>query len=143
MFQTFVAELLNSCLQMFGSIVSSLSIGAPCDIFAAGGNPCVAAHSTVRALYSGFDGNLYQVKRLGDNATVEIGLSTKGGIAKASTQDAFCKGSGVQCVIQRIYDQSGRNNHLDIAPPGGAHRQMDAPTNATIDPTKVSTGGRM
>src|SRR2546430_14586911 len=32
----------------------------PCDAFAAGGGPCVAAHSTVRALYSAYNGPLYQ-----------------------------------------------------------------------------------
>ena len=35
----------------------------PCDIYAAGGTPCVAAHSTVRALYGAYNGTLYQVRR--------------------------------------------------------------------------------
>ena len=35
----------------------------PCDIYAAGGTPCVAAHSTVRALYGSYNGTLYQVRR--------------------------------------------------------------------------------
>ena len=37
----------------------------PCDIFDAApeGTPCVAAHSTVRALYAKYDGPLYQVRR--------------------------------------------------------------------------------
>ena len=35
----------------------------PCDIYAAGGTPCVAAYSTVRALYVSYDGPLYQVQR--------------------------------------------------------------------------------
>ena len=33
----------------------------PCDILAAAANECVAAHSTVRALYSSYAGPLYQV----------------------------------------------------------------------------------
>ncbi|MGE5487902.1 MAG: arabinofuranosidase catalytic domain-containing protein, partial [bacterium] len=33
----------------------------PCDIYAAGGAPCVAAHSTTRALYASYNGPLYQV----------------------------------------------------------------------------------
>ena len=33
----------------------------PCDIYAAGGAPCVAAHSTTRALYAAYNGPLYQV----------------------------------------------------------------------------------
>eukprot|EP01084_Bolivina_argentea_P047550 87622_1 len=39
------------------------AIQAPCDIFASGGTPCVAAHSTVRALFGDFNGPLYQIKR--------------------------------------------------------------------------------
>jgi hypothetical protein len=35
----------------------------PCDIYADGGTPCVAAHSTVRALYNSYNGPLYQVTR--------------------------------------------------------------------------------
>src|SRR4051812_39513555 len=38
----------------------------PCDIYAAGGTPCVAAHSTTRALYASYNGPLYAVKRLSD-----------------------------------------------------------------------------
>ena len=36
----------------------------PCDIFAAGGTPCVAAHSTVRALYGDYEGPLYEVLKV-------------------------------------------------------------------------------
>ena len=32
-----------------------------CDIYAGSGTPCVAAHSTVRALYAAYNGPLYQV----------------------------------------------------------------------------------
>src|SRR6266545_2924545 len=38
----------------------------PCDIYAFAGTPCVAAHSTTRALYAAYDGPLYQVRRLSD-----------------------------------------------------------------------------
>src|SRR6478609_987936 len=44
----------------------------PCDIYAEDGGPCVAAHSTVRALYGGYNGPLYQV-RSAANATRDIG----------------------------------------------------------------------
>ena len=46
----------------------------PCDIYAAGGTPCVAAHSTTRALYASYNGPLYQVRRLSDNAVKNIGV---------------------------------------------------------------------
>ncbi|MEO3814982.1 arabinofuranosidase catalytic domain-containing protein, partial [Sphaerisporangium sp. B11E5] len=82
----------------------------PCDIYAAGGTPCVAAHSTTRALYGTYTGNLYQVRRASDNTTRNIGLLTTGGTANAATQDTFC--TGTTCVITVIYDQSGRGNDL-------------------------------
>uniref|UniRef100_UPI0027E16FF2 arabinofuranosidase catalytic domain-containing protein n=1 Tax=Streptomyces sp. HPF1205 TaxID=2873262 RepID=UPI0027E16FF2 len=41
----------------------------PCDIYASGGTPCVAAHSTTRALYAAYNGPLYQVRRSSDNTT--------------------------------------------------------------------------
>ncbi|MFI2641133.1 lectin [Streptomyces sp. NPDC018610] len=81
-----------------------------CDIYAAGGTPCVAAHSTVRALYGSYSGSLYQVRRSSDNATKEIGVRTPGGYADAAAQDSFC--SGTTCVITMVRDQSGRGNDL-------------------------------
>src|SRR5207253_8012635 len=67
----------------------------PCDIYAAAGTPCVAAHSTTRALYASYNGPLYQVKRQSDGATKDIGVvqptaSDAGGYADAAAQDAFC-----------------------------------------------------
>ncbi|WP_083958150.1 arabinofuranosidase catalytic domain-containing protein [Herbidospora mongoliensis] len=88
----------------------------PCDIYAAGGTPCVAAHSTTRALYGAFNGPLYQVRRSSDNTTRDIGVLSAGGVVNAATQDSFC--AGTNCVITILYDQSGRNNRLTQAPPG-------------------------
>ncbi|MEV0976291.1 alpha-L-arabinofuranosidase B [Streptomyces sp. NPDC049915] len=89
----------------------------PCDLYASGGTPCVAAHSTTRALYSAYSGRLYQVKRASDGATRDIGALGAGGYADAAAQDSFC--AGTSCLITVIYDQSGRGNHLTQAPPGG------------------------
>jgi hypothetical protein len=108
----------------------------PCDIFAAGKTPCVAAHSTVRAMFGSYAGALYQVQRK-DGATMDVKVVGVGGVADAKSQDAFCGASS--CVIQRIFDQSSRANHLDIAPPGGAHRAKDAPCNATRE--SLTVGG--
>ena len=90
---------------------------APCDIYASGNTPCVAAHSTTRALYSAYTGALYQVKRGSDNTTTNIAPKSAGGIANAAAQDKFC--AGTTCLITIVYDQSGRENHLTQAPPGG------------------------
>jgi non-reducing end alpha-L-arabinofuranosidase len=46
----------------------------PCDIYGAAGTPCVAAHSTTRALYASYNGPLYQVMRLSDNRVEDIGV---------------------------------------------------------------------
>src|SRR6476661_4393750 len=46
----------------------------PCDIYGAAGDPCVAAHSTTRALYASYNGPLYQVLRQSDGQTLDIGV---------------------------------------------------------------------
>ncbi|GAA3210565.1 arabinofuranosidase catalytic domain-containing protein [Nonomuraea helvata] len=92
------------------------AISGPCDIYASGGTPCVAAHSTTRALYGAYNGSLYQVRRSSDNTTRDIGVLSPGGVANADAQDSFC--ANTTCLISIIYDQSGRGNHLTQAPPG-------------------------
>jgi hypothetical protein len=93
------------------------AVAGPCDIYASGGTPCVAAHSTTRALYGAYNGPLYQVRRSSDNTTRDVGVVSAGGTADAAAQDTFC--AGMSCVITVLYDQSGRNNRLTQAPPGG------------------------
>src|SRR6266536_1567776 len=73
-----------------------------CDIYASGGTPCVAAHSTTRALFGAYSGRLYQVRRASDGATTDVGTLSAGGFANAATQDSFC--AGTSCVITIIYD---------------------------------------
>lgn len=82
----------------------------PCDLYASGGTPCVAAHSTTRALYAAYAGYVYQVRRSSDNTTRNIGPSSAGGTANAATQDSFC--AGTTCVVTVVFDQSGRGNDL-------------------------------
>ncbi|MBN2172509.1 MAG: lamin tail domain-containing protein [Bacteroidales bacterium] len=94
----------------------------PCDIYAAAGNPCVAAHSSTRALYASYNGPLYQIMRLSDGKTMDIGIvqpgnGDPGGYADAADQDAFC--ANTYCWITTLYDQSGKGNHLTQAPRGG------------------------
>ncbi|CRG84902.1 hypothetical protein PISL3812_02077 [Talaromyces islandicus] len=104
-----------SALALIGA--SSLARAAPCDIYASGNTPCVAAHSTTRALYDGYTGALYQVIRGSDNTTIDISPLSSG-VADAASQDKFC--DGTTCLISIIYDQSGSGNDLTQAPPGGA-----------------------
>lgn len=108
----------------------------PCDIFAAGGTPCVAAYSTTRALFASFSGPLYQVQRKLDNATIDVTVSKPGGFANSSPQDAFCAGKGL-CFVKRLYDQTAQANHLDIAPVHVGHIAFDKPVNASRDRLRV------
>ena len=97
----------------------------PCDIYADAGDPCVAAHSTTRALYASYNGPLYQVLRQSDGKTLDIGVvqpvavpsPDTGGYADAAAQDKFC--ANTYCWITTIYDQSPKHNHLTQAPRGG------------------------
>jgi len=93
----------------------------PCDIYAAAGDPCVAAHSTTRALYAAYRGPLYQVLRQSDGRTLDVGVVASaadgGGYADAAGQDAFC--ANTYCWITTIYDQSAHHNDLTQAPRGG------------------------
>lgn len=109
----------------------------PCDIYGAAGTPCVAAHSTVRALYGGYNGPLYQVTRNSDHAATDIGLLGTGGYANAGSQDAFC--AGTSCVITKIYDQTGRHNDLTPGPAGTAGTGADRGANASA--IAVTAGG--
>jgi non-reducing end alpha-L-arabinofuranosidase len=108
---------------------------APCDIYAADGGPCVAAHSTARALYATYAGPLYQVKK-SDGSIKDITPSMPGGYANSADQDAFC---GVDaCTISVIYDQSGWANHLTKAPAGGAKTTPDNEARANAAPATFS-----
>ena len=108
----------------------------PCDIFAAGNTPCVAAHSTVRALLGAYNGNLYQVTRASDKTTKDIGVLSPGGFADSATQDTFC--TGTTCTITIIYDQSGKNNHLTQAPIGQRNTTAPKEADATALPFTIS-----
>ncbi len=110
-----------ACNQLAGSKALARPEG-PCDVYARGGTPCVAAHSTTRALYAAYDGPLYQIMRQSDGRTLDIGVvkagaGDAGGYADAAAQDAFCKDT--YCWITVLYDQSGKGNHLYQAPRGG------------------------
>ncbi|GAA3436923.1 alpha-L-arabinofuranosidase B [Kutzneria kofuensis] len=129
-----IVALAASCLVALGATAQAAS-SLPCDIYGSAGTPCVAAHSTIRALYSGYNGPLYQVRRA-DGALTDIGLLSPGGIANAAAQDSFC--ANTTCIINVIYDQSPRHNDLTIEGAGGAGAaDVGAPANAL----PVSVGG--
>ena len=97
----------------FVAIASSFgpALQCPCDILGAAGNPCVAAHSTVRALYAHYAGPLYTVLHNKTNQTVDVHALKPGGFANVQQHEALCPLEG-ECVIARVVDQSGNGNHL-------------------------------
>ena len=112
----------------------------PCDILRDAGTPCVAAHSTTRALYANYSGPLYEVRRSSDKHRLDVGPLFAGGPANASRQEVFCAGVLTSCVILRIYDQSPNQNHLATAPPGEAIPLPDRGCNAAKDKISVFGG---
>jgi non-reducing end alpha-L-arabinofuranosidase len=114
----------------------SPSTSGPCDIYASTNTPCVAAHSTVRALLGAYTGNLYQVKK-SDGTTKDISVLTAGGYADSAAQDTFC--GTAACTISIIYDQSGKGNHLRKAPGGSAKSAGDDEADAKA--LSVNIGG--
>jgi hypothetical protein len=111
---------------------SGVGVLGPCDIYQTGNTPCVAAHSTARALYGAYDGKLYQVTRASDMTTMDIPVLSPGGFADSAQQDAFC--SSTMCSITIIYDQSPQGNHLPVS-----HALGGGPANASA--AKITVGG--
>ena len=126
--------LVLGALSVSGITTQAAGSSRPCDIYAAAGTPCVAAHSTVRALFSAYNGPLYQVKRASDATTTIIRTLTAGGYANAAAQDKFC--AGTSCIITVIYDQSVKHNNLTIEGPG-QHGAQDHGANAAALPLTV------
>jgi non-reducing end alpha-L-arabinofuranosidase len=108
----------------------------PCDIFATGHTPCVAAHSTVRLLFGTYSGPLYQIRRASDSKTQDVLART--GVADSATQDTFC--AGTTCTISVVYDQSGKGNHLKRSQ-GGAEVCRHQDLEAVADALPLTLGG--
>jgi hypothetical protein len=114
---------------LFLAIAAAHGAPGPCDLLAAAGNPCVAAHSTTRSLFSAFNGALYEVMINSTGATANVTVLQPGGFANASAHDAFC--AALDCVISRVFDQSPMANHL---------HQRHKLVNASLQPALVGDG---
>ena len=114
------------------SLALALSAAAadqrPCDILGAAGNPCVAAHSTVRALFGAYTGALYNVTRASDGTSFSVPVLASGYANKAA-HDFFC--AKLDCVISNVFDQTTNGNHL-----GQRHKLV----NASQHPITVAGG---
>lgn len=103
----------------------------------------------------------YQLKRYGDGKTLDVHAISSGGVANAAVHEKFCAephpppppptpypkgwpGKGyparADCVVQKIYDQSGNGNHLLISTPAINNPAYNNPVNATRHP--ISMKGR-
>ncbi len=129
--------LAGAALALTAAALASVGTGAPaaraasslpCDIYASGGTPCVAAYSTTRALYASYNGPLYQVQRSSDGSYLNIGLLAAGGDANAAPQASFC--AGTTCTITKIYDQS--SNHSDLPISSGGYWKGPGPNGSDI-----------
>jgi hypothetical protein len=120
----------------------------PCDIYAAAGQQCAAAYSTVRRLLSTYTGPLYQI-RVGSSQFNIGGLRVTNPAQAQSplgaaqipytttpepgelvdipqTADGFADPTiqlercplGTTCTVSLLYDQSGRGNHMPVAKGG-------------------------
>ena len=110
------ASVLAAAATIVALAPATSAVAAPsavCDIYAAGGTPCIGAHSTTRALSGSYNGPLYQVQRASDKAYTDVGLLSAGGYANAATQDSFC--AGASCTITKIYDQTSNHNDMPIS----------------------------
>ena len=113
---------------LLSAAAAALAAEGPCDITGAAGQPCVAAHSTVRALYGAYDGGLYIVQKNHTQERLTIGCLTPGGFADKAAHDHFC--AKMDCVILSVLDQSPMKNHLT---------QRHGLVNASRHPISVGT----
>jgi len=102
--------------------------GLTCDVYASAGTPCIAAHSTIRALFAAYNGPLYQIQRASDKQFLDIGLLSVGGYANAAPQVSFC--AGTTCTITRLYDQTANHNDMPIS--SGGYWKGPGPNGADV-----------
>ena len=133
------AALVIAGLMGGGATPARAATEEPCDIYAAADTPCVAAHSTTRALYDAYDGPLYQVERASDGTTTDICLVSTGGVRQLGHAGLVLRGHYL--LITEIFDQSGHGNNLTDAPAGGDDSGPDSLANAAAAPVR-STGTR-
>ena len=111
------AALVLAWMFAAGGGTAQAATSLPCDIYATYDTPCVAAHSTTRALFAAYNGPLYQVTRTSDGTSEDIDTLSAGGYANAAAQNAFCLNT--LCRITEIFDQSGHGNNLTVEGAGG------------------------
>ena len=87
---TVVWILLLLIISTFNQCAAGNTLLLPCDLFEISNTPCVAAHSVIRALYSTYNGPLYTIQRLADNARTDIYVISKGRYDSCLTANFLC-----------------------------------------------------
>ena len=135
-------------------LATAVAREGPCDIFAKGGTPCAAAHAMTRALFGAYIGRLYELKLTKTNETLDI-KALPGGLADSASHRKFCSPkargappcpyppapchypSRADCVVSKIYDQTGNGNHMLPANPAINNPAYCLPVNATRHPISI------
>ena len=99
----------------------------------------MAAHSTVRALFGAYAGNLYQLRRASDKTTKDVPVLAAGGFVDIAVQTTFC--AGTTCTISILYDQSSSKN--DLVKSGVAHWLPNGGVEANAAQGQVTVGGHV
>ena len=82
------------------------AVEGPCDMTGAAGNPCVAAHSTVRALYGKYDGGLYIVQKNHSQEQLTIGVLEPGGFANKAKHDMLRENLANKFATETNYERT-------------------------------------
>jgi hypothetical protein len=88
-----------------GGTPTAPSYQGPCDVITGG---CAEAYSFTRDMTSAYSGNLFQLTRLSDNTTLNVG--TTANVVNTSSIPAFCRGT--YCLYSIVYAQINGNNLL-------------------------------
>ena len=115
---------------------------APCDILAAAGTPCVAAHSMVRALYATtpMGAPLYTVYREDDRLSTKTITVNSKGMADTDAQDAFCNGQWGHCIVLDLRPEPERQRP-ESRPGGAAAIRIRANVGGAVDAQRPQGGG--
>ena len=98
----------------------AVAAGLPCDVFAEHGTPCVAAHATTRALFADYAGPFYAVRRLSDNATLNVSVLRPGGVLVFDTINRSYKSYLLTIVLAQV---SSAIDHQPRLPPQQRRRR--------------------
>jgi len=96
-----------------GSSGARRSYLGPCDVIRGG---CAEAYSMTRAMTASYGGSLFQLVRLSDNATLNVGQTNH--VVDASGIPTFC--DKTYCLYAKIYAEVNGNNLVPSASANGA-----------------------